>query len=479
MLFYTPEFLAFSIILLSVLGLVHRDAPRKVVLLIASYVFYMWWNPAFILLIVFSTALNYVIGGMLAEQREPSRRKFLLAVSVTANLGLLGFFKYAGFFSDATLGLVKLLGGDLHWSIAEITLPVGISFYTFQAMSYVIDVYRGRIPSTHSPLDFALYVAFFPQLVAGPIVRAADFLPQLQQRIRLFCDQGTFFLILRGLAKKVLVADNLAALPDAVFVDPAAWPSLVIWIATICFAVQIYCDFSGYSDIAIGVARVLGFRIPLNFDHPYIARNPSDFWRRWHISLSSWLRDYLYIPLGGNRGGRILTYRNLMLTMLLGGLWHGASWNFVLWGALHGVALVAHRIYSELRLGRNPGYRPSEHPVVRVASIAAMQYWVLLTWIAFRVEDVAGIRAAMAKFVFFDFDLGLADLGLGALSFFSTLGVLSVFVALHAVSLRTGRIDEWLGRAPLGWAAAVCIALGAAAFLLWPLQDAPFIYFQF
>ena len=388
MLFYTPVFLGFFLLLLAVLALVQSNTQRKVVLLLASYTFYMWWNPAFILLIVFSTAVDYIVGGLLRGETTLRRRRLYLAASICANLGLLGTFKYLGLFVESARYVAAISGYEPSWQTINIILPVGISFYTFQSMSYSIDVYRKVIPPTEHPLDFALFVAFFPQLVAGPIVRAADFLPQLEKRTAVACDQTTLFLILRGLAKKVLIADNVALFVDAVFVDVSQWPSLIIWLATVAFAVQIYCDFSGYSDIAIGVSRVLGFKLPVNFDHPYFARNPSSFWRRWHISLSSWLRDYLYIGLGGNRGGWAMTYRNLMITMVIGGLWHGASWNFVTWGFCHGVLLIAHRIYRELRIGFSSAYRPSTHPIVAFASIAAMQYCVLLTWIAFRVSDL-------------------------------------------------------------------------------------------
>jgi len=366
MLFYTPEFLIFSLCLLSVLLFVNRSTPRKGVLLVASYVFYMWWNPAFVLLIIFSTAVDFVVGGRLAAEERLKRRRFWLALSIVSNLGLLGIFKYLGLFMETAKYLAELSGQPVSWEAIHLILPVGISFYTFQTLSYTIDVYRRSIPATRNPLDFALFVAFFPQLVAGPIVRASVFLPQLRDRIRLSCDADTFFLILRGLAKKVLIADNVALFADAIFAQPGDWPSLVIWVATLCFAVQIYCDFSGYSDIAIGIARILGFQLPLNFDHPYFARNPSEFWRKWHISLSSWLRDYFYISVGGNRRGSAATHRNLMSTMLVGGFWHGASWNFVFWGFLHGTMLsstessVGCELETILRAGpRTVGSRPS------------------------------------------------------------------------------------------------------------------------
>ena len=479
MLFYSPEFLIFSLVLLTVLAFVHRNTPRKVVLLIASYVFYMWWNPVFILLIVFATAVNYVIGAALARTEDRLGRIALLSVALGASLGLLAYFKYAGFLANNTLILMRELGFSVHWTTLEITLPVGISFYTFHTLSYTIDVYRRKIPATFSPIDYALYIAFFPQLACGPIVRAAQFLPQLRERTRISCDQTTFFLILRGLAKKVLIADNITLLPDAVFATPESFPSVIIWLAAVCFAVQIYCDFSGYSDIAIGISRVLGYRIPLNFDHPYLARNPSDFWRRWHISLSSWLRDYLYISIGGNREGRLRTYRNVMITMLLGGLWHGASWNYVLWGLMHGVFLIVHRAWGEWRQRGNPSYRPSQSWLAWFVSILLMQYCVLVSWIAFRVRDFDKLWVALRKFVVFDFDFHLANIGLGMLSFFSTLVLLAAFAAIHVTSHATGHLDRALGRARFVWAAAICFALGFVAVFLWPLEEQPFIYFQF
>jgi len=479
MLFYTPVFLAFSIVLLATLGIVHRNEPRKLVLLIASYIFYMWWNPAFILLIIFSTVVDYIVGGKMANEESKAKRRTLLVISMVSNLGLLFFFKYAGLFSDSLLGIMRMLGYEPSWVSVNIVLPVGISFYTFQTMSYTIDIYRREIKATKSPLDFALFVAFFPQLVAGPIVRAATFLPQLEKDIRISCDQATFFLIMRGMAKKVLIADNLAIFIDPVFSAPGDWPSIIIWLATIGFAIQIYCDFSGYSDIAIGIARILGFTLPLNFNHPYVARNPSDFWKRWHISLSSWLRDYLYISLGGNRGTAMITYRNLMLTMLLGGLWHGASWNFVVWGFLHGAILVVHRLYTGYRLQQNPDYKPNQGMVAYICSWALMQYFVLLTWISFRLTDFNDMQTVMYKFVVFDFDFDIAGLGLGAMSFFSTLTLMACFVGLTAFSQRNGHIENRLGELRTGAAMAVCLLAGFVFFYLWPLEEAPFIYFQF
>ena len=475
MLFYSPAFLIFSLLLLATLLVVHKDEPRKLILLLASYVFYMWWNPAFIVLIIFSTAVDFIIGGRMANAELPAQRRLLLSVSLICNLGLLFVFKYFGLFTDSLLGLMRLMGAEPSWNSINLTLPVGISFYTFQTLSYTLDIYRRKIPATRSPLDFALFVAFFPQLVAGPIVRAAVFLPQLQRKIALRCDQQTVFLIIRGFAKKVLIADNIAVLVDGVFAAPGTWPSIVVWVATIGFAIQIYCDFSGYSDIAIGIARILGFDLPQNFNHPYIARNPSDFWERWHISLSSWLRDYLYISLGGNRGSSLQTYRNLMVTMLLGGLWHGASWNFLLWGFLHGLILIIHRRYAATRAGR----AAAASPWVTLGSVALMQYCVLVTWITFRLTDFDKMLDGLHKFIVFDFDFSVAGIGLGSLAFFSTLLLMSAFVVLQTVSIRLNHLDHYLGSVRTAPAVAICFAFGICAFFLWPLEQAPFIYFQF
>jgi len=475
MLFYSPAFLVFSLVLLGTLLLLHQNEPRKRVLLVASYVFYMWWNPAFIVLIIFSTVVDFTVGGRMAAEDSPGRRKLLLVVSLVCNLGLLFIFKYFGLFTDSLLGLMRLLGAEPSWTSINLTLPVGISFYTFQTLSYTLDIYRRKIPATRSPLDFALFVAFFPQLVAGPIVRAAVFLPQLQRQIALRCDQQTVFLIIRGFAKKVLIADNIAVLVDGVYAAPGTWPSIVVWVATIGFAIQIYCDFSGYSDIAIGIARVLGFDLPQNFNHPYIARNPSDFWERWHISLSSWLRDYLYISLGGNRGSQLQTYRNLMVTMLLGGLWHGASWNFLLWGFLHGFILVAHRSYT----ARAGARQLTPSPWVTLGSIALMQYCVLVTWITFRLTDIDKMLDGLYKFIVFDFDFSVTGIGLGSLAFFSTLLLMLAFVILQALSIRLNHIDSYLGSIRTVPALAISFAFGVCAFFLWPLEQAPFIYFQF
>lgn len=479
MLFHTFTFLIFFAILIGSLAIFRGFVQRKIILLIASYVFYMWWNPAFIALILVSTTVDYSVGLLLASTQHSGRRKVLVATSVCCQLGLLIYFKYAGFLASNLFLLAHLLGFQIDARAWDITLPIGISFYTFATLSYSIDVYRKQIPATRSFLDFALFIAFFPHLIAGPIVRASQLLRQFNRPVKLRLDPPTVFLFLRGLTKKVIIADNVAPLADAVFADPAQWPSAIIWLATIAFSVQIYCDFSGYSDMAIALARVLGYELPVNFRHPYFAANPPDFWRRWHITLSSWLRDYLYIPLGGNRRGACRTYANLLITMLLGGLWHGASWNFVLWGLWHGSLLIGYRAYCQIR-ERIAGPAP-ELPgfAGRIAATLLTQYFVLVSWIMFRVTDTDKMLIALRKFVLLDMNFSLSGIGAGALSIFSTILLLGAFVALHGWSYRHDGLDVYCGGMRRRTAMALSAAAGLALFLLWPLEEAPFIYFQF
>jgi D-alanyl-lipoteichoic acid acyltransferase DltB (MBOAT superfamily) len=347
MLFNSLEFFLF----LPVVLVVYYQLPHKgqnAFLVLASCFFYASWDLRFLLPLLFSTTIDYFCAGRMQasfERGEPNgARRAYLVISLLTNLGLLGFFKYFNFFIDSLHGLGMVVGVDLPLPTLRVILPIGISFYTFQALSYTIDVYRGQLHATRSFWDFFLAVLFFPHLVAGPIQRAANLIDQVvhPRRTTSLQVQDGLHLMAWGFFKKVVVADGLASIVNQTF-DATRVTGGETLVAVYAFAFQIYCDFSGYTDIARGVAKLLGFEFTLNFDLPYFATNPSDFWKRWHISLSSWLRDYLYIPLGGNQGGTWLTHRNLMLTMVLGGLWHGAAWNFVAWGFYHGLLLVAHR----------------------------------------------------------------------------------------------------------------------------------------
>ena len=352
MIFPTLQFTAFFAVVFPLSwALMPRPRLWKPFLIAASYVFYGSAEIHYTLLLAFCTVWNQLFAVLIHRTRAQKARSWLLALALAGDLGLLGWFKYYGFFVSNVAAFTSRLDLPMPLPLLQVALPVGISFFTFQAMSYVIDVRRGTSAPAH-PLDFALYLSFFPHLIAGPIVRASELIPQFAspRDPRRIEAARAFGLITGGLLKKILLADLLATrLVDPVFGSPLLHSRWDVLAAMYGYAVQIYCDFSAYSDMAIGLALLLGFQFPINFDRPYTAITLQDFWRRWHMSLSRWLRDYLYIGLGGNRKGRLKTYRNLMLTMLLGGLWHGAAWNFVLWGGMHGAGLAAERWYNERR----------------------------------------------------------------------------------------------------------------------------------
>ena len=352
MLFPTFTFAVFFAVVMTVGWTLHsKPVAWKLFMIAASYTFYAWWNPRFVLLIAASTIVNTVCGRVIqrAGKQNLRVRRAALVVAIAFNLAILGVFKYYDFFISSVEDGLEQLGLAPNLPLLRVVLPVGISFFTFQALSYVIDVYRDKVAATNL-LQFAVYLAFFPQLVAGPIVRASEFLPQLERRLnpREIDFTRAAVLIALGLFKKVVIASYMAdALVDDVFAFPERFSGAEILLGVYGYAIQIYADFSGYTDIAIGVALLLGFRFPENFNQPYRATSIADFWRRWHMTLSRWLRDYLYIPLGGNRGGKVKRDRNLFLTMLLGGLWHGAAWPFVIWGAYQGGGLMAERRLGE------------------------------------------------------------------------------------------------------------------------------------
>ncbi|MFH2035003.1 MAG: MBOAT family O-acyltransferase [Candidatus Zixiibacteriota bacterium] len=383
----------------------HRK--QNILLLVSSYIFYGFWDYRFLSLIAVSTIVDYITGLRIeSENISPGpdsdrKKKIWLILSICTNLGLLGFFKYFNFFIDSLAGLLTAMNLNADSFRLDIVLPVGISFYTFQTMSYTIDIYRDKMKATNRIIDFAVYVAFFPQLVAGPIERAKELLPRIINKRKFDLDQflNGVHLIFWGLFKKIYVADNLASTVTRIFSNPDPTGFEVI-VGAYTFAFQIYCDFSGYSDIARGCAKCLGIELMLNFNHPYVALNPSDFWRRWHISLSSWLRDYLYIPLGGNRKGPIRTYVNLSLTMLLGGLWHGASWVFVLWGAYQGALLIGHRLVQITleQMTRFLNVIPLQ--IRNLFKIIAFFQFVCIGWIIFRADSMDTITR-MTRSLFF------------------------------------------------------------------------------
>jgi alginate O-acetyltransferase complex protein AlgI len=384
MLFNSTDFLIFFLL---VFGLYHvlNLRGQNVLLLVASNIFYGWWDWRFLLLIWVSILTDFTIARKLAQTEDPVRRKILLGCSLTVGLGILGFFKYFNFFTDSALALLRLAGLEADPVILQIVLPVGVSFYTFQSLSYTVDVYRRKLEPTQDLSLYALFVSYFPQLVAGPIERAGHLIGQLARPRRVEMEDISRGLWLMGLGffKKMAVADSVSPLVEQAFAAPesAGWITLHagMWL----FALQIYCDFSGYTDIARGCSRLLGVDLMENFRQPYFAANITDFWRRWHISLSTWLRDYLYITLGGNRQGRWRTYGNLMLTMLLGGLWHGANWTFVIWGGLHGIFLAGHKAWMEWR-----GEERAPSRAGRIVGWLATLWLVALAWVFFRAPDL-------------------------------------------------------------------------------------------
>ncbi len=405
------------------------------------------------------------MGIRLADELKPRRRKTLLLCSLTANLGLLFCFKYFDFFRQSLVDLLAVFGAQANLVALDVVLPVGISFYTFQTLSYTIDVYRGELEPRCNVVDFALFVAFFPQLVAGPIVRARDFLPQLDGARRLadIAAKPLLLLFLLGFIKKACISDTIAPFVDQAFANPSDHTALGIWLGVILYSLQIYCDFSGYSDMAIAIAGLLGYQLAINFNAPYLATSLVDFWRRWHISLSTWLRDYLYIPLGGNRHGRSTQYRNVIITMALGGLWHGASWNFVIWGLLHGVALIT------VQEARRRSPRGARLPVWLGASLTL--YWVGLTWIFFRAATLAQAVEMTRAYVFFD-SPGTQGLPGGLLL------LVGVAAAGH-IALRRWPHDRIAEALPGPVFAAVLGAVSAIALGLMQADYRPFIYFQF
>jgi D-alanyl-lipoteichoic acid acyltransferase DltB (MBOAT superfamily) len=443
---------------------------RNPILLVASYIFYGYWDWRFLGLLALSTVVDFTIGIRMGRTEVERRRKQLLILSATVNLGILGLFKYFNFFVDTFAEMGEALGFGAANPALNVVLPVGISFYTFQTLSYSFDVYRRRIEPTRNIIDFGTYVAYFPQLVAGPIERAQRLLPQIQSRVRPLPVGGRLYsaaaLILQGLFKKVVIADGVASVANTVFADPTGFSWLANITGVVAFAIQIYGDFSGYTDIARGVSMLFGIDLVVNFRQPYLSRNITEFWRRWHISLSDWLRDYLYIPLGGNRGSDLETYRNLMITMLLGGLWHGASWNFVVWGALHGVYLIVHKLTR--------GGKVSTAPVAwrDVPAILVTFAFVCFAWVFFRAETFANA---------FDVLEAVFTLQAGAtvpsdLLLVAVIG--AVTLAVDLFERREFDSVELVRRSPAAVGASVAAAVSAIVVFSGGTPE-PFIYFQF
>ncbi|HEX9658992.1 MAG TPA: MBOAT family O-acyltransferase [Rhodothermales bacterium] len=444
---------------------------KKVNLLIASYLFYAAWNPPFVALLWLSTVVDWYVAKALYRAEGTAKRRGLVLVSILVNLGILGFFKYGGFVLENFVALVGSMGIDYHPAAPDIILPVGISFYTFQTMAYSLDVYLRRAAPAKSLLDFSLFVTFFPQLVAGPIVRPTDLIPQFEQPRRASSKQLLWGLGLMtlGIFEKVVLADGIfGPASDDVFGARSYVTFVDAWLGAMAFSGQIFCDFAGYSTTAIGAALCLGFSIPDNFRFPYAAVGFSDFWRRWHISLSTWLRDYLYIPLGGNRKSNVRTYVNLAVTMLLGGLWHGASWTFVVWGGLHGLYLMVERFLRE-HLGK--AKQPSSNNFLAAIAVYLL---VDITWVFFRAQDFATAWRLIRS---------MFGMGIDVQATLPTIYIIETVVAVVAMIgvhwyMRNRSLEQVVSRIPW-W--GVGLVWGIMLFLIIITQGSgsAFIYFQF
>jgi alginate O-acetyltransferase complex protein AlgI len=492
MLFNSIEYGLFLTVVLAVyFRLGHRQ--QNLFLLAASYLFYSFWDWRFLSLILFSTSLDFVVGRRIQAARgrdDGTVAKRWLIASLIVNLGFLGVFKYFGFFVESLNALLGTAGLGSTSGLLAIVLPVGISFYTFESMSYTIDIYRGEIPAVDDPVDFALFVAFFPHLVAGPIMRAGRLMPQIQHpRVVTRSDwEHGLCLILVGLVRKVAIADTAGGIVDGVFASPLEHTSLQLGAVLVLYAIQIYGDFAGYSDIARGSARLLGFDIMRNFRHPYFATNPTEFWRRWHISLSTWMRDYVYIPLGGSRKGPFRTHLNLLVTMVLSGLWHGAAWHFVLWGFAHGLLLAGHRALRAWR-GTEEAPLPSE---VEVRAREQRERWAGRTtrlsiplgeW----MPGLATFAAVTLLFLLFrggDMDtIALYLEGLTAGTFGGQLALIPVLVLgglLMAIDVPQAITDDEYAFMRFGTVPTAALAAIAVLLVVFGGRATqPFIYFQF
>lgn len=453
------------------ISLSKTDRPKLLFVTLFSLYFYYKSSGAYFILLLFATAIDFTLAKLIYSARDQWQRKFYIIVTLVVNLGILGYFKYTNFLLDS---FFSFSGQD--FQPLDIFLPVGVSFFTFQSLSYTLDVYRGNLKPVDNILDYAFFVSFFPQLVAGPIVRASDFLPQIHKPTIVSPEMlgRGIFLIGCGLFKKAVISDYISTnFVDRVFDAPTLYSGLENLFAVYGYALQIYCDFSGYSDMAIGIALLLGFRFPMNFDSPYQSKNITEFWRRWHISLSTWLRDYLYISLGGNRKGEVRTYANQMITMLLGGLWHGASWRFIIWGGLHGLALTVHKFVRS----RFPEREASVSQWKNLLSVFLTFHFVCFCWIFFRAANMATVGEILNQ-IFSHMNLGLFP------EFFAGYRVVLMLMAigylLHFIPREAElAAQETITNMSLAGKAAFMISVIILVIQTKSSGIQPFIYFQF
>ena len=477
MVFNSYTFIAFFILILFIHNLPFSWKTKKINLLLASYIFYAAWNPPFILLLWLSTVVDFFVGRALYTQENPYKKKLLLVLSLIGNLGMLFFFKYGTFFLENFVSLCNAIGFDFHPATPSIILPAGISFYTFTTLCYTIDMYNKRSEPVKSMLDFSVFVTFFPHLVAGPIVRPPQLVPQFETPRKASQKQmlDGLLLLSLGLFMKVVLADSmLSATADSVFDSRDVLPALDAWIGVFAFSGQIFLDFAGYSTCAIGVALCLGFVLPQNFNYPYAAIGFSDFWKRWHITLSSWLRDYLYIPLGGSRNGKARTYFALMLTMLIGGLWHGANWTFVVWGGLHGIYLWVEKFFRDRK--NKVSDEDTTTSALNLGFLYAFLTFMMvnITWVFFR-SDTFGKSWQLLQSMFFITTDGKPLL--------TTLEILKVAIIIPAILLfhwfmRNTKVLDVAYKLSWFWLGIVWSTL--ILLLIWSQESgSSFIYFQF
>jgi len=490
MLFNSIEFVIFFIFVFAMVAIIRERRYQHLILLISSYFFFYFTSNYLLVLLIFSTILDFYVGNEIWKSSSQRKKKVLLICSLVGNFGLLGFFKY----SDFAITQFNVLGNFLDLGtqipLLNLVLPIGISFYTFQTVSYTVDIYRGQLTPAKSFREFALFVTFFPQLVAGPIVRAKEFLPQLREKLE---DTGGKIRLIKitiqkhnlklgitimvfGFLKKMFFADNIAPMVNEIFADPVGLESFTIILGAIGFGIQLYGDFSGYSDIAIGAALIFGFKLPLNFNNPFFSKSPSDFRRRWHITLYTWFKDYLYIPLGGNRKGRARTYLNLWVVMFLSGFWHGASWNFVIWGLLTGAYLAIHRAIANTF----PSLRTHQFFKTKLGiflSIFVTQYIVFLSMIIFRVRDVEHMFYSIQKYVFLDFATS------GTIEFISShkisIALIVIFWVIHYILYKVPDIRERIANVRLRYWFSFLLGIILLITLAYNGEPQEFYYFQF
>ena len=489
MLFTTPEFIIFFVCVLAVISAIKFRRFQHLFIVGSSYFFFYFSNNYLITLLIFSTLLDFYVGKAIYAAKDKKRKKILLISSLAENLGLLGFFKYA----DFAILQFNILGQELNLNpdipFLNLAIPIGISFYTFQTITYTVDIYREKLKPSDSVWEFALFVSFFPQLVAGPILRASHFLPQLREkisnnnistRLRTITIHDTALrfgitLMAVGFFKKMFFADNVAPMVNEIFNVPYGLESFSVIIGAIAFGVQIYCDFSGYSDIAIGAALILGFNIPANFNKPFFATSPSDYWSRWHISLSTWVRDYVYYPLVfKHRRSSIVVFSSLLFSMLLMGLWHGASWNFLIWGGLHGIFLA---VFTVLR---KKYYKPTEpffkSKFGKIFSIIITQYLVFFTFIAFRVQDLDALPYLFYKYLVWDFAINetVQILSHNQIPIILIVG----FFILHYISYKKN-IVKTLSEIKIVYWMGILLGMMTLILFFYDLSPEEFIYFRF